>query len=194
MVGRPLAESAAVAAERGCVLWTDDQLAAVVAGELVGCKRVWSQLVFDEETRAGEFPQAVYAKLVKGLFEAGYSYTWLTPELIVSIGRASAWILTDSGVERVLGHFADPNVNASSLGVLTLKTLHLLWNGEVLEHLAQAVTVRIGANILKRPDGRPLLEAIKTNVQKAFGVNVLGERGEARVSAILAALGKVLVR
>lgn len=190
LVGRPLAESAAVASQRGCALWTDDYLAAVVAGELIRCKRVWSQLVFEEETRAGEFPQEVYAKLVKGLFEAGYSYVWLTPELIALIGGACAWDLADPGFERVLGHFADPNVNTSSLGVLTLKTLRLLWGGEILGGLAQAVTVRLGANILRRPGGRPLLEAIKTNVQKAFGVDVLGRAG---VSAILSALESVPV-
>jgi hypothetical protein len=191
LLGRATAESAAVAIERGGALWSDDLPAAIAAQHIASCKRVWSQLVFEEERKAGGIPLDLYGNLVLGLIEANYSYTWLSPELLLEIGRLRQWKLEDPRLWKVLERLASEETNASSLGVLTLKTLSLLWGGDVLDEVAQAVTIKIGRSILSRADGRVLIEAVRKNIGKAFGVNVLGE---AKVRAILSALSEMSLR
>lgn len=64
LFGEPTAAAIGEAAATGAVLWTDDIAVAEVAKELVGEKRVWTQLVFRELVGQGDLPAEPYNDLV----------------------------------------------------------------------------------------------------------------------------------
>src|SRR5205807_831986 len=83
LFGSASAESAALAAREGLVLWTDDLALAEVTRNELGEKRVWSQQVMSQRFNDGRLAEERFVDLTLFLLQWNYTFTRIAAPIVV---------------------------------------------------------------------------------------------------------------
>jgi len=170
-VGEAASEAIGLAKQCSAPIWTDDLAVVALCHEISVTKRIWSDLVFEDLKDNGKLDSSVSTSLQLLLLTAGYQYTRVDPSIVELAIEQSHWKPNIRPLSSVVSWFHRSDVN--ELGALQISAFaiaHALEHAP-LAHQFQAVTTEILRSIGKRQDGMKLLQILRQNANKIFGMN-----------------------
>ena len=179
--GQPTAESIAIAANEGCVLWTDDFAVAEVSASEVAVRRVWSQALFEQFVATGAMSPDILRDLSLRLIELGYAFTRLTPEIGIEAARQSKWDPKQAPLSSVAKWFCTSGVKPEGAVGLMAAILVGVWREAPIVNQREEVTKGIAEQVAQRSDGLQLLQVFIDHAASFFGVDVLSAEACVRV-------------
>ena len=174
LFGHPTAESIAVAVERKKVLWTDDYVVALIAEREHHVPRVWTHIVAKFLSTRGRLTSEHFTDLTVRLAVAGYAFTPISVESIVEAARQSHWDPDQPPLPSILRELVRPEISSQSLAVVLGRATALLWRAQNLEGQAARVFGAIFDHVARRPHGLQLLAALERDLERLFGLDVVG--------------------
>jgi len=100
-LGGATADAIAIAKERNACLWTDDLATGLIARAQVQSQRVWTQPVLSRAEALGRIPMEDILVALGDLLLMRYTFTALTPGMIVLLLMRGGWSI-DHGVGRAV--------------------------------------------------------------------------------------------
>lgn len=171
--GRASAESIALTQPPCRVLWADDRALGEMGAAELNAARVWTQLVGNWLAARGDITAAAADQLTLHLIGAGYTFTALTPSVVLLAATEAGW---DSSVEPlrcVVAHFAVSQIDAHSIWLLSGHSLALAWRSSSLIDRLQAFTHALCVAVSQRPDGERILLGLRRSVDAFFRLDVV---------------------
>jgi TPR-GreAB-C-PIN type conflict system protein len=172
VLGAETAESAAIAKEYGCPMWTDDYVTGILITREFSLQRVWTQAVClwlrDAESMSNDECDAASARLCG----FNYQFTALSPSTILVACRLSNWDPDKQPLLGVLDRFGE-QVAGNDMLVFTAGLFPSLWREAPLDS-ASGVTIRILAKLSQSSRGLVVILNILKRLDDLFGLNVVG--------------------
>lgn len=173
LFGRAGLEAMTLAAQEGRVLWTDDLATAELARTELGCKRVWTQFVFNHFADEGVVEREFAMALTVQLLQMEYYYTMPSIAAIMRAMEDANWDVDKAPLFQALNWFGDPNVKLQGVYYIGSGVVKRVWQESVVESKAQEVTIRILERISQRRGGFRVIDALLTNIDRIFGLDVI---------------------
>lgn len=159
LVGRPAAETIAIARSKRFVLWTDDMCVADLAAEHGSIPRVWTDAIARWGYARGNIPSEVRNDLVLSLVCLGYFYTRIDTEVALWAGERSEWDITDKSLESLLDWFSNPYTKWKGIVALAGKLLPEI--SQISNQFrADVVTTKLLMKISQRRDGTMIINEL----------------------------------
>lgn len=157
-IGRPCAESIALARTDERILWDDDFGVGPLAHE-VGVKRVWTQGLLCWLADSNHLPHDEYHRMTIALLACGFKFTKIGGATIKYAFEQSQWKLDDAAVTTVLRAIADHFATPDSITRVVGQALRFIWtSGQEMRRILDATQSllmaldrrRHGRNIVRR--------------------------------------------
>ncbi len=172
ILGRPAAETIAIASNNALGLWTDDMCVAAFAAEHGTESRVWTDGVFRWGCLQGRISVDFRNSLVVSLLKAGYFYTRVDLGIALWAGDRAGWCISDSSFGAILEWLSNPYTKRE--GVLEIAgglLLELSRNASPFR--ANNAIAALLTRIMERPDGRRITRTLHNSIDVICGVNVM---------------------
>lgn len=177
LFGAGVLESMVLASQSESVLWTDDMGTAAFAKGRFGCRRVWSQFVFEYSARKGTLPHGIANEVAVQLFAMRYYYVRPSVSIIMRAVEKSDGDVDRTPLRQVLDWFSDKNAKKEGQFMIAAGTLKSLWQSSVVGGTAQRLTIRILERLAQRPGGLDVIKGLLQNVDAIFGLDVVHAAG-----------------
>lgn len=187
------AEGLVLASTPGHVLWTDDHVAGLVAKLRFGGRRVWTQIVFQSWARDGIIEPSVFYDVTAKLLGWEYFFTSpSTPALIRAVELADRnpgrWPL-----RQALRLFGSDSISLRDAAGLAAEFLvHIYKDGPPVWGRNASLVVSLLENVARRSEGIDIIKALRSALDRIFGVNVLAADEVARIIDAWLSSGKLL--
>jgi hypothetical protein len=166
-------ESMMLSAQADYVLWTDDLATAFFAKGEFGCRRVWTQVVFQHFAELNNLSKDLSMDVSLKLFRMGYYYVRPSVPIIVRAVHEVAGKVDSPPLRQVLDWFSDENADKHGQFMFAAGAIKQIWQSSLLENLVQQVTIRIMENLSRRPGGMEIIQGLHQNIDRIFGVDVV---------------------
>ena len=167
------AEAISLSAVPGAILWTDDQVQALV-GEEHGVSRVWTQFVIGACVDSGMVEPEAFLDASAKLLGHGYYFTSGNPQIMRQAGIFAEWKVDGWPLSQALSTFAEESVDLVQMLQLAAEFLGLLYRELILPQTRMNITIKILENIAKRKGGIQGIQHLPKALPRPFGVNVIG--------------------
>jgi tetratricopeptide (TPR) repeat protein len=174
LFGQDGAESIALAAKPGHVLWSDDAVVGAYATSELGVKRVWTQIVLQWMANTGSMAEKDFYDCAANLFGWGYQFTSMSSNSLVSAGALAEWNPNGWPFSRCLELFRSENVDLSALINIAGRFLAELYKACSIPDLRQRVVTTLLDGLSSRGGGFSAVQALRALVPRLFGLNVVG--------------------
>jgi tetratricopeptide (TPR) repeat protein len=174
LFGQDGAESIALAAKPGHVLWTDDAVAGAFAIGEFGVKRVWTQIILQWMANTGSVAEQDFYDSAARLFGWGYQFTSMSSKSLVSAGTLAEWNPNRWPLSRCLQLFRSENVDLSALINIAGRFLAELFRVCSIPDLRQRVVITLLDTLSSRSGGFSAIHSLAAFVPRLFGLNVVG--------------------
>jgi hypothetical protein len=179
--GRASAESIRLAATRNAVLWTDDNIVALLATDKAGAKRVWTQIAIGYLATRVDYDPPIVTRLALSLLQMKYDFTAISVTDALFAAREAKWSVDIAPFKFVLDQLARPNIRVEGIAAVTGAIIMELWFSPVLSLQAQDVTQRILDRLGQREDGLKIIRDLHAAVDRMFGLHVVGAANVKRI-------------
>jgi hypothetical protein len=169
---QPTAEAIATAHKSGGVLWTDDFTVSYVAKELLGLRRVWSQLVFKQCAIAGTLPAQAVFDLTLFLLNWRYFFTLMEPGAALQACHEASWRPDVPPLAAVIAWFGASEIAVEGLLGVSAEIIRQIWTSSEFAHQREAVTRAIIQSVLRRADGLSVATALEQSCSAFFGIDI----------------------
>lgn len=166
-------ESVMLAAQADHVLWTDDLPTALFARAEFGCRRIWTQIVFQYFAEQGILPKDLSMDVALKLFRMRYYYVRPSVPIIVRAVEEVDGRVDSPPLYQVLTWFSDQNADKQGQFMIAAGVMKCIWQSRLLENAVQQVTIRILEHLSQRPGGMGMIQGLLQNLDRIFGVDVL---------------------
>ncbi|HWM90484.1 MAG TPA: GreA/GreB family elongation factor [Thermoanaerobaculia bacterium] len=171
--GPAIAESIAIAKERGCPLWTDDYVTSVLIESELSLQRIWTQPVCfwlrDAASMSADECDIVTARLCG----FNYRFTSISWRVIIVACGLCDWNPDKQPLRGVVDRFEE-HAREQDMRVFTAGLIPALWREATLIDYASRVTIRVLEKLSHTRKGRATIRAIHQQLDVLFGVNVIG--------------------
>ncbi|HXW84676.1 MAG TPA: hypothetical protein VEJ86_09755, partial [Candidatus Binataceae bacterium] len=176
ILGRHGAESVALAAMPGHVLWTDDRVLAGLAKTGFGVRRVWTEAAIQARVQSGCLDPAELATANTKL--AGWGYTFTTPSVdtLMRAGSVAMWNPDQFPLRQALDQFATESIDLADATGLAAQLIVKVYNDAYLRGTRRSVTLRLLDRLAQRPGGRDVIEALPRSLPIRFGLDLIRSR------------------
>lgn len=174
LFGQDGAESIALAAKPGYVLWTDDHVAGAYATSELAVKRVWTQVVLKWMANTGSVGEKDFYTCAAKLFGWEYEFTSMSSHSLISSGELADWNPNRWPFSRCLALLRSENVDLGALINIAGRFLAELYTYCPLPHLRECVWITILDTLSSRSCGLSAIQNLGALVPRLFGLNVLG--------------------
>jgi hypothetical protein len=172
-VGDHGAQSIMLASAPGMVLWTDDYGVALLAAHEFGVRRVWTQVVLQEQAEVGSIKTEFFIEATAKLLGWRYDFTSTGVPALARAGAIAGWNPDRWPLKGALEVFSDRRIVTKDVLSLAI-ALMLQYMGEiVLPEVRDTVTVRILERLSLRGEGLAPIGGLLRAVPGAFGLNIL---------------------
>ena len=173
LFGPAVAESIAIAAQPGYALWTDDFAVGEVSRNSVGLSRVWTQAVFDQLLNRNVCSKAAVTRLTLALVEMKYSFTRVSPEVVLDGLKNAQWNHAASLVLGIARWLHLSGVKAEGVVAILANILRPVWQEAPLFTQAEDITRLLASKVRDRPDGQEILDVVQRNLPRIFNTDVV---------------------
>ena len=173
LFGEGALESMVLASQSESVLWTDDMATAALAKGQFGCRRVWSQFVFEYSANKGTLPHDVADEIAVKLFGMRYYYVRPSVSIIMRAVEKSDGDIDRTPLRQVLDWFSDEKAKKDGQFMIAGGTLKSLWQTSLVDDTAQRITIRIMERLAQRPGGQNVINGLLHNIDAIFGLDVV---------------------
>ncbi len=129
--------------------------------------------MFARAVELGLMTKDIENEITLKLLCARYVYTGVTAEVVSCAAEKSAWSPDEEPLSKILDEFSNSNTEADGLLRLAAHLIKEAWQKCSLEQTAQLITFRILKKLALRTDGQHLINAIRDNLDRIFGLDVL---------------------
>jgi hypothetical protein len=175
IIGRPAAETIAIARTKGFVLWTDDMCVADLATEHGSIPRVWTDAVARWAYTQGKISSEVRNDLVLSLVRLRYFYTLIDIEVAIWAGNRSGWSLGDLAFGSLIDWFSNPYTKREGIFSLVRRLLPEISRNANPFHMNTTIT-HLLTKISQRPDGRRIIIDLFKAIDVICGADVVTAR------------------
>jgi tetratricopeptide (TPR) repeat protein len=172
--GRQGADTIAIASQSGRMLWTDDFALAGLSATEFGVRRAWTQIVLEHLASTGSIAPERYFECSAKLAGFGYSFTSVSPEVLVRAGRVASWNVGAWPLKGCITVVQSRSINDMTALQLALSFLVALYREPMLEETRTQVATATLDAVLSRSSGIPGVLAIRAAAPRLFGLNVVG--------------------
>jgi len=166
-------ESVLVAAQPGRILWTDDLATAVFARDEFGCRRIWSQFLFEYFAQRAVIRPEAATDLTARLFAMRYYYVRPSVPVIMHALELAGAEADSPPLREVLDWFADTRAKREGQFVIGAGALKCIWQSNHVESSVQRITIRILERLSQRPGGVDMIKGLLGSIDRIFGVDVI---------------------
>lgn len=177
------AETLALAAQPGRMLWADDLMLGEIAMRLFGCGRAWTQLVAWHLTTASRFADESYHRLSARLLACGYEFTGINRAILEKSGELADWSISRPPLRQILAYISKPAFNAETAAELASELLRSMWYKQALPASRTNCQVAIQNALLERKDARQALLGFKNRLPAVFPLDEVSVH-EARMTLV----------
>ncbi|MEX2140768.1 MAG: hypothetical protein WD894_16010 [Pirellulales bacterium] len=171
VMGRPSAETVAIAASEGFAVWTDDMCVAAFTAENTHAKRVWTDVVFRWARNRGRVSSVAYQDLVADLVRLGYFYTRVEAEILIRKAQQAEWSLADPKFASLLDWLGNPYTKREGIIAIAGKVLpEVVRNANSFR--ANTVVTHLLTRISTRRDGNLIIRTLYEEVDPICGIDV----------------------
>ncbi len=172
-LGRPAAESIAIAVANGYAIWTDDRWVGEIAVGQHGLQRVWTGTVLMWGTERRLLAEQVHSKVIVDLLRLGYVYTQLTPSVFQWAGESDLWSPAGRNLAACLDWLANPYTMAPGILQVGLHALSAVYHGASSDFARTTLITQIESKIRQRPDGFGILRSLFRQIDHLAGLDVI---------------------
>jgi tetratricopeptide (TPR) repeat protein len=166
-------ESIMLAAQADHVLWTDDLPTALFARAEFGCRRIWTQIVFQHFAEQGILPKDLSMDVALKLFRMRYYYVRPSVPIIVRAVEEADGRVDSPPLCQVLTWFSDQNADKQGQFMIAAGVMKCIWQSRLIENAVQQVTIRILEHLSRRQGGMEIIQGLFQNIDRIFGVDVM---------------------
>jgi hypothetical protein len=170
VIGRHGLESLGLAAEPGCVLWTDDGALAVLGAAALKVRRVWTQFALHEATRDEYLTQEQFERASAQLLGYGYRFTWSSPGITLAAAEVANWQADAWPLGAALDQLGEPGIEARTRLQIAAETIHAVWGRPLSPFSRQGFLF----GLLRRMRSVRLINHLRRVLPGYFGLDVLG--------------------
>jgi tetratricopeptide (TPR) repeat protein len=163
-LGRPSAESAALAAQEDRILWDDDMAIGQLTKQL-GVRRIWTQAIFSQLTDAGQVATTDYCELTINLLRYRHRFTRINGQTLLHAIEKTRWNASDPTFRIVLDALSDPSASSESVTGVIIDFLRRIWSSAVSLENKLAATQALLMAMDRRPGGRGLVRVIQAHTR-----------------------------
>jgi tetratricopeptide (TPR) repeat protein len=174
LFGQDGAESIALAAKPGHILWTDDAILGAYAISEFGVKRIWTQIALQWMAKTGSVAEKDFYDCGAKLFGWGYQFTSMSSNSLVSAGVLTEWNPERWPFSRCLELFRSENVDLSALINIAGRFLAELYKTCLIPDLRQHVVITLLDGLSSRTGGFSGIQSLGAMIPRLFGLNVVG--------------------
>lgn len=180
-------DAVSAAIYRGAALWTDDGPSAEGLARQFKLPTLWTHPVLLAALERASMTREEVSLAIAKLVAWEYTFVGVGADVVVAACRAADWNPDRFPAKRVLDHFSNPDLDLRPLATVLYSSIVRVWQTCPLEESAGFLTLRILDRVASRLDGRQLVEALKNDISKLFGLDVIrGDRARRVVAAFLA--------
>jgi tetratricopeptide (TPR) repeat protein len=169
------AESMVLASDAGCVLWTDDLIAAQIAAQEFGVCRVWTQLVLGNMADAGLVTPEEYSDASARLVGMQFMVTMFDSSSVFAAIRLAGWSAAASPAAQILKVFSDPSTDLPSLLRIFVGFVVRLFREPLTAEARCEITRAFLDALAGRPNALAQLRSLRALSSRVFGLNVVGK-------------------
>lgn len=173
LFGKDGVESMMMGAQDGCVLWTDDLATAEIGKCSFGCKRVWTQFIFEYFAGAGNIEEERAINMTLKLLGMGYYFTRLNMGVISKALEETGGDVDKSPLCEAMEQFSDEQSKLEGIFRLACGVIKHVWQVGAVGILPEAITIRILEKLSKRAQGYDAINALLRVTDNIFGVDVV---------------------
>jgi hypothetical protein len=173
LLGKEGLDSVLLSATPGSVLWTDDLAVAAIVCPGLGVRRAWTQAFFLWLAERGYIARQQEQKTTMALLCAGYVFTSLRPDHVVSAGDRTGWDVGAPELQHFLSYLAGPSLDLPSRFSLACGVLKSLWQRRCLPFRTEAVTFLTLRALRTAPKGQQVIDDLLRHADGIFGIDVM---------------------
>lgn len=167
-------DAVAVASDPRRVLWVDDMSVSQLAKEAIGVRSVWTQGVLLWLRERGMIDASQYVQCSARLLGWRFTYTSLSPAIVVESARLADWDPGVSPLREGLELLASAGANVTDAIQLAAALIREAFIEPMPLEKRRRVLFAVCDYLSGRPDKRAALDRLRWAVPQVFGINVVG--------------------
>lgn len=172
--GRGTAETLAIAADNGFVVWADEAVVGIIGRDEMGAKCAWTQAVAQWFADTGRISGPTYLDISVELLARRYAWAFVTEDILIRAAEKSDWDPDKRPLSEALPVLSGRDLDPIMLGVGVLRLLVKIRRQCKVEMMVDKLEGRILDIIGTTLVGRRVIQSLDSNLDRAFGVNVVG--------------------
>lgn len=174
-IGRPAAETIAIAHSKQLPIWTDDMVVAVFGHEHCAVPRVWTDAVFRWATAKKLIASEERTKLMVELVRLGFFHTRLDLQAVIQVAKDAHLNVTDQSLAALVAWFSNPFTMPDGILRMSQKLLpeFARLSQTELPVLSETLITQVLNEIAKRRDGPKIIEELRQSIDRVCGFEVV---------------------
>lgn len=173
-LGQYGAETVAVAPGSNLVIWSDDLMEGATAQQLLGGKRVWTQVVLISLVDAGVLPKDEYTNAAAKLIGMGYTSTFFDAGCVMESARLAEYRAGRFPLKQMIEVFST-NQTPQIIVKIFFEFFIMLQRQPLLYQQKFQITGAFLDALWSNPQTHPLVPALGKIGARFFGLNVVAE-------------------
>lgn len=171
VLGRPAAETIAIAAHRGYAIWTDDRWVGELATREHNVPRVWTGIVAKWGAEEGMIAGSESSRVIVELLRMGYVYTQIDTSEFDWAGSVDNWSPSGPRLSLCLDWLANPHTKDIGILQLGFSAMKSACRGAPNQFARTTIVFHIEQLIGSRPDGAGILRRLFRAIDAVSGVD-----------------------
>lgn len=172
-LGLPAAQSIALAAKPGRLLWTDDHAVFMLGSGELHIPRTWTQPLAMVQCATGEIGAEIATEITARLLGMRYVATRYDTDVVVKSAALARWNPMEFPLKQTLDQIIPVRGDLVPAAAFVLRSLVALCGAAELAQTRHVLTIAVLERLAKHPNGVLLIQSLIRVLPTAFRLNVV---------------------